>query len=177
MDNLWSPWRAAHIDGLAKDDAEPDDAQPDDSLTLFERLIAEDQDEKNFIVWRGDYVFVIMNLYPYNNGHLMVIPYRRVAEYDELNEVELNELSLTTQLSIRWLRRALHPEGFNVGMNLGAAAGAGVPDHLHVHIVPRWNGDTNFMPAIGRTKVLPEDLPVTYRRLKEAVAAEAASRS
>lgn len=171
MENLWSPWRAAHIDDLSKDE------RPDDGLTLFERLLAEDQDEKNFILWRGDHVFVIMNLYPYNNGHLMVVPYRRVSEYDDLREDELMELSLTTQASIRWLRRALNPEGFNVGMNLGAAAGAGVPDHLHMHIVPRWNGDTNFMPAIGRTKVLPEDLPVTYRRLKQAIAAEPGGRS
>src|SRR5690625_6939855 len=112
-----------------------------------------------------------MNLYPYNNGHLMVVPYRRVSEYDELRDDELLELSLTTQASIRWLRRALNPEGFNVGMNLGAAAGAGVPDHLHMHTVPRWNGDTNVMPAGGRTQTLPGDPPAPDRRLQAPICA------
>src|SRR5690625_3736909 len=136
MATLWSTWRWAHSDDLSKDE------RLDVGLTLFGRLLAEDQDEKNFILWRGDHVFVIMHLYPYNNGHLMVVPYRRVSEYDELREDELLELSLTTQASIRWLRRALNPEGFNVGMNLGAEAGAGVPDHVHMTIVLRLNGGT-----------------------------------
>src|SRR5690625_7488772 len=131
MENLWSPWRAAHIDDLSKDE------RPDDGLTLFERLLAEDQDEKNFILWRGDHVFVIMNLYPYNNGHLRGVPYRRVSEYDELDEDELLEPSLSSPATIRWLRRALNAEGFNVGMNVSARAAARVPAHLPMHIAPR----------------------------------------
>ncbi|MDZ4701415.1 MAG: HIT domain-containing protein [Rhodothermales bacterium] len=144
-----------------------------DTRSLFARLAAEDEDEKNYIVWRGVHVFVIMNLYPYNNGHLLIVPYRTVAAYEELSRDEQIELAVTLDQCIRWLNEALCPEGFNVGMNLGKAAGAGIPDHLHLHVVPRWQGDTNFMPTIGEVKVLPEALDVTYRKLVAAARAGA----
>lgn len=145
----------------------------DDNRSLFERLDAAGDDESNLILWRGEQVFVIMNLYPYNNGHVMIVPYRRVADFDLLDADEQREVAETMGACTRWLRRALRPDGFNIGMNLGSAAGAGVPDHLHVHVVPRWNGDTNFMPTVGGTKVLPEDIRTTYRRIREAIDADA----
>lgn len=117
-------------------------------------------------------MFVLLNLYPYNNGHLMIVPYRAVADYDALSDEEQVEIARVTASCMRWLRRALAPHGFNVGMNLGEAAGAGIPDHLHVHIVPRWRGDTNFMPAVGQVKVIPEALRDTYQKLLSAVAEE-----
>jgi ATP adenylyltransferase len=112
-----------------------------------------------------------MNLYPYNNGHLMIVPYRQVADYEALTPEEQCELAQTIARCLRWLKHALNPDGFNVGMNLGKVAGAGIPDHVHVHIVPRWEGDTNFMPTIAETKVIPEALRDTYRKLRAAIAA------
>lgn len=167
MRRMWSPWRSEHIERLSAGDI-----SPGDRASLFER-IAEDEaaDEENLVVWRGRLVYVVMNLFPYNNGHLLIVPYRRVDEYDRLTRDERHELADTIDRCIRWLRHALNPEGFNVGMNLGEAAGAGVPEHLHVHVVPRWNGDTNFMPTIGDLKVIPERMEATYVRLKQAVIA------
>ncbi len=173
---MWSPWRSAHVGHV--DELAPIDAHASSGAgtgSLFARLAAEDEDEKNYIVWRGVHVFVIMNLYPYNNGHLLIVPYRTVAAYEELSRDEQIELAVTLDQSIRWLKEALGPEGFNVGMNLGKAAGAGIPDHLHLHVVPRWRGDTNFMPTIGEVKVIPEALDVTYRKLVAAARAEAAA--
>lgn len=165
MDRLWSPWRAQHVDTFERD-------APDDGRTLFARLAADRDDAKNFILWRGAHVFVLLNLYPYNNGHLMIVPYREVADYDALTDDEQVEMTRTLNRCIGWLRLSLNPHGFNVGMNLGAAAGAGLPDHLHLHVVPRWRGDTNFMPVVGDTKVIPEALEVTYRRIREVIACE-----
>jgi ATP adenylyltransferase len=110
-----------------------------------------------------------MNRYPYNNGHLMVVPFREGAAYEALTTDEQIALARALAHAIRWLKQALNPEGFNVGMNLGAAAGAGIPRHLHMHIVPRWSGDTNFMPTIGEVKVIPEALHVTYAKLRAAI--------
>ncbi len=109
-----------------------------------------------------------MNLYPYNNGHLMVVPYREVAEYEQLSVAEMTELALVVKRCIQVLKRAFSPDGFNVGMNLGKAAGAGIPRHLHMHIVPRWDGDTNFMPTLAETKVIPEALRDSYKKIKTA---------
>jgi len=118
-------------------------------------------------VWRGETVFVVMNLYPYNNGHLMVVPYRQVARYGALTDAERTELASTVNLAIKWLDEALEPEGYNVGMNEGVAGGAGVPSHIHVHVVPRWSGDTNFMPTVAETKVVPQAIEESYRRIQE----------
>ena len=170
MDQMWSPWRSQHLERLTTPTSAPSDGR-----SLFERLAQEARDEENFIVWRGTAVFVIMNLYPYNNGHLLIVPYRRVADYESLTPEEQVEIARTIERCIGWLRQALRPEGFNVGMNLGAAGGAGVPDHLHVHVVPRWSGDTNFMATAADVKVIPEAMEQTYRKLCEAVAAQDAA--
>ena len=122
-------------------------------------------------MWRGAAVFAVMNRYPYTNGHLLLLPYREVADYDALTPEERHELADATARAVGWLRAALAPDGFNVGMNLGAAAGAGIPRHLHLHVVPRWTGDTNFMPVVGQAKVIPEALETTWAKLRAAVEA------
>ena len=165
---MWSPWRSQHLERMARPGTDLDS----DDRSLFARLAENDRDEENLILWRGKHTFVLMNLYPYNNGHLMIVPYREVADYEALMPAEQTEIAHTIERCIRWLRTALAPDGFNVGMNLGEAAGAGLPRHLHVHIVPRWSGDTNFMPTLGEVKVIPEALHDTYRKLRAAIAAE-----
>ncbi len=165
MERMWSPWRSQHIEGMTDPDV-----QHEDGPSIFSKLAAAGQDEQNLILWRGRHVFVIMNRYPYNNGHLLIVPFREVEAYEALTMEEQAELTQTIGRCIRWLRRALNPEGFNVGMNLGLAAGAGIPGHLHVHVVPRWLGDTNFMPTVGEVKVVPEAMQATYARLRAAIA-------
>ena len=122
-------------------------------------------DDRGLVVARGDHVFAVLNLYPYNTGHLMVCPYRHVADYTDLTSEETVELARLTQEAMRALRAASAPQGFNIGMNQGSAAGAGIAMHLHQHVVPRWGGDTNFMPVVGRTKVLPQQLSETRELL------------
>jgi ATP adenylyltransferase len=130
---------------------------------------AAGRDEENWILHRGERAFVMLNAFPYSNGHLMVAPFRHTADLESLTPEEQLEIFGQTQLSVASLRTAYHPDGYNIGMNLGKVAGAGVADHLHVHIVPRWNGDTNFMPVIADTKVLPDSLNRSYRILREAL--------
>lgn len=127
----------------------------------------EDSD-KNLVLYRGRHCFVIMNLYPYNNGHLMVAPYRHENDLLKLTPEEIAESGELTKLCIRALNRTMRPHGFNIGLNLGRVAGAGLEEHLHLHVVPRWNGDTNFMPIIAEMKVVSESLRESYRRLKKA---------
>jgi ATP adenylyltransferase len=124
------------------------------------------EDAEAHIVYRGRLCYVILNRFPYNNGHLMVAPYAHVATLEDLDMETLTELMTLTQLCLRVLREAYDPEGFNVGMNIGAVAGAGVAEHLHLHIVPRWGGDTNYMTTTGHTRVIPEWLDQTYERLR-----------
>jgi ATP adenylyltransferase len=124
-----------------------------------------DHDRANLILYRGPRAYVLLNLYPYNSGHLMVAPYAHGGDLAALPAAIADELFALTRWSVGALSAEYHPDGFNVGMNLGLAAGAGVPNHLHLHVVPRWNGDTNFMPIVGETKVLPESLEQTYDRL------------
>ena len=152
---MWSPWRSDYIARADEDDG-----------CFFCTHLASDEDDKNGVLWRGDRVFVVVHAYPYNSGHVMVAPKRHVGEMDEVEAAELHDLIDATQRSVAILRDALRPHGFNVGMNLGDVAGAGVPGHLHVHVVPRWGGDTNFMPVVGETKVLPEMLSQTYDKLR-----------
>ena len=171
MERLFSPWRARHIERMTQPGASA--TAPNEAGSLFARLAAEGKDEDNLILWRGPHTFVLMNLYPYTNGHLMIVPYREVADYDALTTEEQVEIAQTIGRCMGWLRTALLPDGFNVGINQGSAAGAGIPDHLHVHVVPRWTADTNFMPVVGAVKVIPEDLPDTYRKLRTAIEADA----
>jgi ATP adenylyltransferase len=129
-------------------------------------------DEKNLVVARGAVAFVILNLYPYNTGHLMVAPNRHVGELEELSHEEMDEIWALARRSVRAHRETSQPHGFNIGINLGEVAGAGVPGHFHLHVVPRWGGDTNFMPVTAETKVLPEMLAETYGRLRPLLDAE-----
>jgi len=152
---LYTPHRMAYIKGEGKDGC------PFCDLPGM-------GDEEGLIVARGTVCFVVLNLYPYNSGHLMVVPYRHVSSYDELTLEETTELSALTQRSLRAIRHASGAQGFNVGMNLGSVAGAGIAAHLHQHVVPRWGGDTNFMPVVGHTKVLPQLLPDTRDLLARA---------
>ena len=156
MERLWSPWRMEYIEAAHDDDVE----------CIFCELPNRGEDQKNFILARETHAFAMLNAYPYNPGHLMIAPVRHVGELTELTEEELVDAGRLQQQAVQALRDAMNPQGFNVGMNLGRVAGAGVPGHLHWHVVPRWNGDTNFMPVTGHTRVLPESLDDTYKKLK-----------
>lgn len=167
MDRLWSPWRSEYVSNANARDG-------DDERSLFTRLHEAEDDADSLILWRGERVFVLLNAHPYNNGHLMVVPYREVDAYDALTAAEQGEMAAAIDRCIRWLRAAMAPDGFNVGMNQGRAAGAGIPEHLHLHVVPRWNGDTNFTTTTAHTRVIPEDLATTYRKLRAVVDADPA---
>lgn len=140
----------------------------DDDGCVFCSHAASEDDEENHVLYRGGSTFVLLNAFPYNAGHLMVAPIRHAGSLGDVGSDVRTELMEITFQATEILREAMSPQGFNVGMNLGAAGGAGIPGHLHVHIVPRWNGDTNFMPVIGETKVLPEMLAETYGKLRPA---------
>ena len=142
-------------------------ATPADAC-IFCAKHAERNDEQNLILHRGRYNFILLNLYPYTTGHLMVAPYAHVAMLDELSPESAAELMDLTQAAVRRLREVYRPQGLNLGMNLGECAGAGIAGHLHMHVLPRWPGDANFMTTIGETRVMPEELPVTWRRLSQA---------
>lgn len=161
-DRLWAPWRIQYIEA---DKGEP---REDGSGCIFCDKPAEDDDEKNLIVHRGHHAYVILNGYPYNNGHVMVVPYKHLAEYHALDKATRDEVGDLTALSLEVLGAAYDPGGFNVGINQGSAAGAGIAAHLHQHIVPRWAGDTNFMPVVADTRVLPEGLAHSYAKIREA---------
>ena len=153
MKKLWAPWR---IEYITKDKSKE---------CIFCSLPKLDDDKKNFILFRGKHCFVIMNIYPYNSGHLMVSPYRHLACITKLDTEESLEMTEITKNSIQILREVNAPEGFNVGFNLGKSGGAGYDEHIHSHIVPRWTGDNNFMPALAETRVIPEHLEKTYDKL------------
>jgi ATP adenylyltransferase len=157
MDYLWSPWRYRYIST-----ADPSDA------CIFCAKIAENTEERNFIIHRARKNFVILNLYPYTSGHLMVVPYEHVATLEEAGADTLVELIELTRRAEVCLRSVYHPKGINLGMNIGECAGAGVAGHIHMHVVPRWPADANFMTVTGETRVLPEDLDTTYSRLRGA---------
>jgi ATP adenylyltransferase len=159
MDRLWTPWRLAYVTA----------ASTGDPGCVFCDVVARGADE-SLIVHQGSSCFVVLNLYPYNNGHLMVVPHRHVGRLALLTPAELDELMRLTRASEMALQELYQPHGFNMGLNLGKPAGAGVLDHLHMHVVPRWNGDTNFMTVVGETRVLPEDLAHTAERLRPVMA-------
>jgi ATP adenylyltransferase len=156
MKNLWAPWRKKYIQAHKKEEG-----------CLFCRVIEENKDEENLVLIRKERCFVMLNLYPYNNGHLMIAPYMHVANLEALETEDRNELFEIVAKSCENIRKEMNPEGFNIGINIGAIAGAGVADHIHVHIVPRWAGDTNFMPVTGKVKVISEILQDTFTRLKK----------
>ena len=158
MDRLWSPWRAQYIASGADSQA---------GECVFCRIARDSgHDEENLVLHRGRLAFVVLNLYPYISGHLMVVPYLHTAEFDSTPKEITDEMMDLTKRGQSALREVYSPAGFNIGMNLGAVAGAGVADHIHIHVLPRWGGDTNFMTTVGETRVLPEDLATTYTKLR-----------
>jgi ATP adenylyltransferase len=151
---MWAPWRLDYIKGPKPDEC------------IFCAKPRDGDDEASYIVHRGERCFVILNTFPYNNGHAMIAPYEHVGSLEDLDEPALLELMTLTRRLLAALREVYGPEGFNVGINVGTAAGAGVKDHVHLHVVPRWEGDTNFMPVIGNTRVLPQSLEDSFRALR-----------
>jgi len=157
MDHLWSPWRYQYVQ-----------KERTDNGCVFCRAAAAERDEENLIVHRASKNFIILNLYPYSTGHLMVVPYEHVDLLQYASQETLQEMILLVQRSQLHLQQIYRPPGFNLGMNLGESAGAGIAEHIHMHVLPRWPGDTNFMTTVGETRVMPEDLPITWRKLREA---------
>ena len=154
MEQIWAPWRIEYIE-----------MEKPKGCILCDKP-KENNDAQNYILYRGDKNFIMMNLYPYNAGHLMIAPYRHIANLEELNNEELREYWQIVTRSLKVLRKVFNPGGFNIGINMGKAAGAGIEEHVHTHIVPRWQGDTNWMPVIADVRVVPEALAETYRKLK-----------
>jgi ATP adenylyltransferase len=159
MDYLWTPWRYAYIAAASKDDG-----------CFFCDAVAAGDDENTLIVFRGAKNFIILNRFPYTSGHVMVVPYVHAADFAAADPETLSEMMRLAQRVQSALESAYHPQGYNLGMNLGRAAGAGVVGHLHLHVLPRWAGDANFMTVVGETRVEPEDLSTTYAKLRKAFA-------
>lgn len=156
MKQLWAPWRMAYINGA-------EEPTPRGCIFCLKDTAAEDQARQ--VLYRGEHAVVMMNRYPYTNGHLMIAPFRHTAELHELSDLEVLEMHHLSVMAQTVLREAMQPQGCNIGMNLGRAAGAGVEDHLHLHLVPRWIGDTNFMPVFSEVRVIPQHLEETYALL------------
>lgn len=188
MDQLWTPWRYTYVtdktQGARRGVPEALAAWPGDHGCVFCNLLAatdyaiehgmahEQAEMASGILERGDRIFLILNAFPYNNGHLMVVPYRHESTLSGLPEQDAQDLMSGARRAERALRTVYRPDGLNMGLNLGESAGAGVADHLHLHAVPRWAGDTNYMTVVGETRVLPEMLNESWRRLREALAAD-----
>jgi ATP adenylyltransferase len=160
MDRLWSPWRYDYIKSGSS--GEQNTTPP---CVFCALLVEEGDDESKFIVHRASHNFIVLNIYPYISGHLLIVPYEHVAEISGAKKESTDEMMDLTKRCQAVLSEVYHPHGFNLGMNLGRSAGAGVADHFHMHIMPRWTGDANFMSTIGETRVIPEDLATTYQKL------------
>ena len=152
---LWNPWRYEYVKSTLK---------KKDKCIFCE--LPKFKDEEAYIIYRGKYSYIVLNTYPYNSGHLMIVPYRHVDTFEKLTEEETTEITALLKKILRVLREVFSPEGFNIGVNIGRAAGAGVEGHIHIHVVPRWTGDSNFMFVIGNTKTIPISLEKTYELLK-----------
>ena len=161
MDVLWSPWRYDYItsSGSARSSG----------CVFCEILNGSASDEEKFILKRAQFNFVILNIYPYAPGHLLVVPYAHIAQLNEIDKQTSDEMMDITKSSQRALGQVYQPEGFNLGMNLGTSAGAGVAEHLHMHVLPRWSGDVNFMTSVAQTRTIPEDLRTTYDKLRDKI--------
>ena len=159
MDRIWATWRMAYISGEKKKY----------DGCIFCDFPNMGKDEEYHILYHGKYSYIIMNAYPYSNGHLMVIPYRHTNDFTTLSDEESAEIMFLGKLAVNALKKVYNPDGFNIGWNIGEVAGAGIAAHIHMHIVPRWKGDTNFMPVLGDTRVIPEDLKAGYAKIKKAI--------
>ena len=161
MEKLWSPWRSKYIESISKKSS-------DESCIFCDAAQQDVNDLDNLLVNKNELTFTLLNLYPYNNGHLMVVPFRHVSEFEKLTNDEGSEIFKELQLAQLALTEISKPQGFNIGANLGRIGGAGIDEHIHFHIVPRWSGDTNFMPVLGEVKVISQDLRETKSKLLKA---------
>jgi ATP adenylyltransferase len=157
LNRLWAPWRINYV------------TRKNISGCIFCRILNKKNDKKNFVVLRSRGCFVVLNTFPYNNGHLMVVINRHVASLENLNNAEILDMNLTVIKMLKILKRVLKPEGFNIGINLGTVSGAGIDKHLHIHLVPRWKGDTNFMPIVSNTKIISQGLNDLYLKMKHVI--------
>ncbi|MFC2103497.1 HIT domain-containing protein [Bacteroidota bacterium] len=161
MEKLWSPWRSKYIESFNSE-------MSDDGCIFCEAAKQDTENPKSLVIHKAKLTYTLLNLYPYNNGHLMVVPFRHISEFTELTEEEGTETFKQLQLAQNALSEISKPQGFNIGANLGRTGGAGIDEHIHFHIVPRWNGDTNFMPVLGEVKVISQELMDTKLRLLNA---------
>jgi ATP adenylyltransferase len=157
MEHLWAPWRIQYV------------TRPKESGCILCQKSKENKDETNFILHRSQNNFIILNAFPYNPGHLMIAPYRHIANLQDLSDDEVTDHFNLVRKSLALLKEILNPDGFNIGLNIGKVAGAGIEEHLHTHIVPRWQGDVNFMPVLSNTRVISEELAATYKKLRVAI--------
>ncbi|MFO7445682.1 MAG: HIT domain-containing protein [Ignavibacteriaceae bacterium] len=160
MEKLWSPWRSQYIDSFNKEKTE-------NTCIFCEAPKHDVKNPDNLLIEKGELTYTVLNLYPYNNGHLMVVPYRHTDDFNSITKEESIEIFHKLQIAQKALSAIMRPEGFNIGGNLGKVSGAGIDEHIHFHIVPRWNGDTNFMPVLGEVKVISQDLLTTKNKLLE----------
>jgi ATP adenylyltransferase len=163
MKTIWATWRKNYIQSTDEAIGE----------CLFCKIAKDNCDKENFVLYRGKHNYVIMNLFPYTSGHLLIIPYKHTSDYRDLSEAERCEMSLLEQKSITWIEKAFHPGGFNIGMNIGKIAGAGIDSHIHRHVVPRWKGDSNFMPVIGGVRVMSISVEDAFDALLRIINQEA----
>lgn len=169
MEKLFSPWRSKYI-------ATFKDEKPRKGESLFTRILKEKNDAKNLVLARKKHCFVMMNLFPYNSGHVLIVPYKQTPNFSGLTKEEYAEIMQTAVEIMKALDVVMKPHGFNFGANIGRVAGAGIDDHVHFHIVPRWNGDTNFMPVLGDIKVVSEDIKQTFKKIKTALQLQTAKK-
>ena len=162
METMWAPWRSEYINGTVNPD------KPKNDACVFCEALKADNDEERFSIYRGEAAFVILNLFPYNNGHMLVLPNRHISRPDMMTDQERVEVMNLVVKAQSVLYQVYHPAGVNIGANIGAAAGAGIAQHMHFHVLPRWNADVNFMTAVANTRVIPEALSETWRKIRDA---------
>ena len=167
MEIMWTPWRMRYI-------LQAKSSEKTEECILCEKMRCTGNDKSSYVLHRGESCYIMLNLYPYTNGHIMVVPYCHEGDLTRLDDKSLCELGVLTRASVAALKRLLQPTGFNIGMNMGRVAGAGVTDHVHMHVVPRWSGDSNFMTVLGGTRMIPEDLDMTYEKLLPLLTEEVA---
>lgn len=158
MERIWAPWRGEYIEDSIKGH----------KSCVFCEIQKTPPSKENLLVFKNDYAMVVMNKFPYNNGHILVMPLKHVVSFDELSENEFIELNNLLKKAIRVIKKVYSPEGLNIGLNMGRVSGAGIDKHIHYHVVPRWNGDTNFMPVTGQTKIISEHIISSYEKIKKA---------